>query len=74
MIGLNMIRNLDLLAPFMMVANIALALGLGIVMYYVVQDLPPVSERISVAPISQLPLYFGTAMYSFIAIAMVRAI
>ncbi|CAG7785967.1 unnamed protein product [Allacma fusca] len=71
MIFLNMIRNLKLLAPFMMVANIFMGVGLGIIFYYVLQDLPSVESRKYAADLSQLPLYFGTAIYAFEGIGMI---
>jgi len=71
MICLNMIRNLKLLAPFMMVANVFMGVGLGIIFYYVLQDLPSVSERRDFSSLSQLPLYFGTAIYAFEGIGMI---
>lgn len=76
MILLNYIRNLKLLAPFSMIANIFMAIGLGIIFYYIFQDLPPISsDHIDVGFSSwkQLPLYFGTAIYAFEGIGMVCA-
>lgn len=46
--------------------------GIGITLYACVRDgLPPVSERRLVADLNRLPLFFGTALYCFEAIAMV---
>lgn len=51
-----------------------MALGVGAVMYEAMQDLPPVKSREFLAPWSQLPLYFGTAIYAFEGIGLVSII
>lgn len=39
--------------------------------YYILQDLPSISERSYVAPVTQWPLFFGTVLFSFEGIALV---
>lgn len=77
MILLNYVRNLKLLAPFSMIANIFMAVGLGIIFYYIFRDpLPPIHRpdfSSGFASWRQLPLYFGTAIYAFEGIGMVQA-
>jgi len=74
MIFLNWIRNLKYLAPFSMIANACMAAGLGIIFYYVFQDLPPIKREgivLGFTSFKQLPLFFGTAIYAFEGIGMV---
>ena len=65
MLLLACIRNLKSLSPVSMLANILQFSGLGIIFYYVLQDLPYSWERKPFASWGQLPLYFGTAIYAF---------
>ena len=65
MLLLACIRNLKYLSPVSMLANILQFSGLGIIFYYVLQDLPYSWERKPFASWGQLPLYFGTAIYAF---------
>lgn len=69
----SLIRNLKLLAPFSAVANVCMAGGIGVVFYYILQDVPSISERDYVGTVSTLPLYFGTAMFAFEGIALVSS-
>ncbi|CAH2215809.1 jg878 [Pararge aegeria aegeria] len=66
-----MIRNLKYLTPFSTLANVLMAIGVGAVLYEATQDLPPVDSRVYLASWSQLPLYFGTAIYAFEGIGLV---
>ncbi|XP_045784408.1 proton-coupled amino acid transporter-like protein CG1139 isoform X1 [Maniola jurtina] len=66
-----LIRNLKYLTPFSTLANVLMALGVGAVLYEATQDLPPVESRVYLASWSQLPLYFGTAVYAFEGIGLV---
>jgi solute carrier family 36 (proton-coupled amino acid transporter) len=45
--------------------------GVGITMYYACQDLPSITERNYVAPLRQIPLFFGTAIFAFEGICLV---
>jgi len=65
------VRNLKYLAPVSMLANILQLSGLGIIFYYLVQDLSYTWDVKYAAPVSQLPLYFGTAIYAFEGIGIV---
>ncbi|KAL3285189.1 hypothetical protein HHI36_019307 [Cryptolaemus montrouzieri] len=66
-----LVRNLKYLAPFSTVANILMSIGLLITVYYSVQDLPPISERVYVAEVNTMPLFFGTALFAFEGIGLV---
>ncbi|CAG0914220.1 unnamed protein product [Notodromas monacha] len=68
---LSLVRNLKLLSPISMTANILQAGGTTVIFYYLLRDLQPVSSRKWVAPVRQWPLYFGTAIYAFEGIGIV---
>jgi proton-coupled amino acid transporter len=76
LIFLNWIRNLKLLSPVMSVANLCMAVGLGIIFYYIFQDIQPITERkdfhVVFSSWGHIPLYFGTALYAFEGIGMVK--
>jgi proton-coupled amino acid transporter len=65
------IKDLKQLAPISVIANFIQILALGLTFFYLVQDLPRTSERKMVAEWSQLPLFFGTAIYAFEGIGVV---
>lgn len=65
------IRNLRYLSPFSMLANLLQFIALGCIFYYLLQDLPYTWERKSFASWQQLPLYFGTAIYTFEGIGVI---
>ena len=71
MLVLVSIRNLKYLSPVSMLANLLQFVGLGIIFYYLLQDIPPISERKLFSSWGQLPLYFGTAIYAFEGIGIV---
>ncbi|XP_047524510.1 proton-coupled amino acid transporter-like protein CG1139 [Pieris napi] len=66
-----MVRNLKYLTPFSTIANVLMAVGVGVVLYEAAQDLPSVESRTYLAEWQQLPLYFGTAIYAFEGIGLV---
>ncbi|XP_008211053.1 proton-coupled amino acid transporter 1 [Nasonia vitripennis] len=65
------IRNLKLLVPLSSLANVLIVFGYVATIYVISHDLPAISERRYVADWSQLPLFFGTAIYAFEGIALV---
>ena len=66
-----LITNLKFLAWGSTIANICMALGIGTVLYYTLTDIPDPNERKFVGSLSTLPLFFGTAIFSFEGIALV---
>lgn len=66
------IRNLKYLVPVSSIANILVIFGYFATMYIMCQSLPAVSERKYVAEVSNWPLFFGTVIYSFEGITLVR--
>lgn len=71
LILVNLIRNLKWLAPFSMIANFLIATGMGITFYYIFIDLPDMSSRPNFAPITELPMFFGTAIFALEGIGVV---
>ncbi|CAB3381937.1 Hypothetical predicted protein, partial [Cloeon dipterum] len=71
LIFLNLIRNLKLMAPFSMIANLLMATGMGITFYYIFQDVPSPSSRPMFSSVHQLPLFFGTVIFALEGIGVV---
>ncbi|XP_033098513.1 proton-coupled amino acid transporter 1-like isoform X2 [Anneissia japonica] len=68
------IRELDDLAIFSMIANVLLIIGLSFIFEYMFSHLgyyQPVSELKLVAPVSDWPIFFGTAIYAFEGIGVI---
>ncbi|CAG5133407.1 unnamed protein product, partial [Candidula unifasciata] len=65
------VRDLKMLAPFSAFANILTITGLIIIIQYIVQDLPDVSERPAFSSFSEIPLFFGTAIFAVEGISLV---
>jgi len=59
------IRELKKLAPFSMLANVLMVIGLVATLLYCFTNLPSVSDRPAVASVTTLPLYFGIAIFTF---------
>jgi len=67
----SLVRNLKYLIPFSMVANVFIAVGMGITFYYIFHDLPAISDLPNFSSWSQLPLFFGTAIFALEGIGVV---
>lgn len=65
------IRNLKYLVPVSSVANFLVIAGYIATMYIMSDNVPSISERRYVADWHQLPLFFGTVIYSFEGITLV---
>lgn len=70
LIILSWVPNLKYLAPVSMVANGFMALGLGITFYYLVIDVPSISER-EMYNIYSLPAFFAITIFAMEAIGVV---
>ena len=69
---LCLLRNLRLLAPVTVVATVCELYALATVFYYIFRDpLPDVSSVPAAVSISKLPLFFGTAIFTFEGIGIV---
>lgn len=47
--------------------------GFGIVLYYILVDLPPLSERDAFVHYSKLPTFFGTVLFALEAVGVVSS-
>ncbi|KOC67447.1 Proton-coupled amino acid transporter 4 [Habropoda laboriosa] len=65
------IRNLKYLVPVSSMANFLVTAGYIATMYIMCHDLPPIRERRYIADWHELPLFFGTVIYSFEGITLV---
>ncbi|KAL1517831.1 hypothetical protein ABEB36_001547 [Hypothenemus hampei] len=68
------VKNLKLLAPFSILANIITLVTFGVVCYYIFQNLDKFSDRPAVGSITDYPLYFGTTLFSLQAVGVVIAL
>jgi len=71
LVFLNWIRNLKWLAPVSLIGNGLLMFSIGVVFFYVFQKLPPIDTMPAFGSLGGLPLFFGTAIYSFEGITLV---
>ncbi|XP_011632277.1 proton-coupled amino acid transporter 2-like isoform X2 [Pogonomyrmex barbatus] len=65
------IRNLKYLVPLSSIANFLMIAGYIATMYIMSYDVPNIRERRYVADWNNLPLFFGTVIYSFEGITLV---
>lgn len=66
------IRRLNVLAPFAFAANMIYLVAVGIVIYFFLTHLQPTSNVVKVGQLSGLPLFFGTVMFAFEGVCVVR--
>lgn len=71
LILINYIRNLKLLAPFSTIANLITFVGLSMILVYMFDDLPPISEREMFGTLRNFSLYFGTTLFALEAVGVV---
>lgn len=67
----TLIRKLKYLVPFSFVANICFGFGILAIIYIMGLNYPPISSRRYIGEIQNIPLFFGTVMYSFEGIGLV---
>lgn len=65
------VPNLKYLAPASTLANICMAVGLGITFYYLVAEIPPISDRTMLAEISTIPISVSVTIFAIEAIGVV---
>uniref|UniRef100_A0A146M014 Proton-coupled amino acid transporter 4 n=1 Tax=Lygus hesperus TaxID=30085 RepID=A0A146M014_LYGHE len=68
---LSWIRNLKFLAPLSSIGTVLTFIGFGIVFFYMVQDLPPISTREATGSLSGLTFFFVTVMFSLEAMPVI---
>ncbi|XP_066595896.1 proton-coupled amino acid transporter-like protein CG1139 [Prorops nasuta] len=71
---INYIRNLKLLAPFSTLANLITFVGLAMILVYMFDDLPPISEREMFGTARNFSLYFGTTLFALEAVGVIIAL
>lgn len=71
LVAITLIRNLKLLAPFSQAANVAIFIGLGIVLYYIFQDFPSMDSVDFVGPPMRYTLFIGTTLFALEAVGVV---
>uniref|UniRef100_A0A1A9W4P4 Amino acid transporter transmembrane domain-containing protein n=1 Tax=Glossina brevipalpis TaxID=37001 RepID=A0A1A9W4P4_9MUSC len=69
-----LIRNLKFLAPFSMIANLLMFIGIIITFTYIFTDLPSTEGRVGVADVTQWPLFFGTVIFALEGIGVVMSL
>ncbi|KAI8121395.1 Proton-coupled amino acid transporter-like protein [Lucilia cuprina] len=65
------IRDLRFLAIFSSIANVLLFVGFAVILYYIFDYLPPLSEREPVEKLAKLPIFFGTVLFALEAVGVV---
>jgi len=73
LVAINLIRNLKLLAPFSQAANIITFVGLGIVLWYIFTDLPPINSRPLIGEPRKYTLFVGTTLFALEAVGVVSS-
>jgi proton-coupled amino acid transporter len=71
LIPLSLIRNLKHLVPFSAIANIFIIVSFIITLYYIFSDSLDVSDRVLMANVEKLPLFFATVIFAMEGIGVV---
>ncbi|KAK9500843.1 hypothetical protein O3M35_002027 [Rhynocoris fuscipes] len=71
LILIGWVRNLKYLAPLSTAANFVTLISFAIIFYYMFTDIPDIKDRVPVAPIATMPLYFGTVLFAMESIGVV---
>ncbi|KAK7462543.1 hypothetical protein BaRGS_00038399, partial [Batillaria attramentaria] len=71
LIPYSLLRNLRALAPFSAFANLLTLIGLVIIFQYITRDLHDPSRLPAFTSVSDVPLFFGTAIFAFEGISLV---
>lgn len=71
LIAITLIRNLKFLAPFSQAANVAMFLGIGILLYYIFQNFPSVGSVKVIGPPMRYTLFIGTTLFALEAVGVV---
>lgn len=71
LILINLIRNLKYLAPFSMLSNLLIAVGMGITFYYIFREPHEFKGDAQFVEITKLPMFFGTAIFALEGIGVV---
>ncbi|KAK3795169.1 hypothetical protein RRG08_028368 [Elysia crispata] len=71
LIPLVCVRSLSIMAPFSAFANVLTVTGMVIIFQYLIQDIPSTSSRPAISSISNMPMFFGTAIFAVEGISLV---
>lgn len=71
LLAINLVRNLKLLVPFSELANVITFAGLGIVLWYIFNNLPPISSRPLIGEPRKYTLFVGTTLFAVEAFGVV---
>lgn len=71
LLAINLVRNLKLLVPFSELANVITFAGLGIVLWYIFNNLPPISSRPLIGDPRKYTLFVGTTLFAVEAFGVV---
>lgn len=72
---INLLQSWKLLAPLSMFANIFMAIGIAITMFYIVTNLPSPQERPAIATSwGKLPIFFGISIFALEGIGVVLSL
>jgi len=74
LIFLNWIRDLKWLSPVSFLGNFLLGFSIVVMFVYVFQDLPAISSVPAFGTLGGLPLFFGTALFTYEGISLVLPI
>lgn len=74
LILINLIRNLKHMAPLSFIANIFMGTGMIVTIYYIVKDLPPVTERPFIGHPEKIPIFFGSVIFALEGIGVVMSL
>ncbi|XP_046486293.1 proton-coupled amino acid transporter-like protein CG1139 isoform X2 [Neodiprion pinetum] len=74
LLALGQIRNLKHLVPFSVIANISIMVGFAITLYYLFQDIKPISSVNLIASPGQLPKFFATVLFAIEGIGAVMPV
>lgn len=71
LIFINWVRSLKYLAPFSSLANAITIVSFGIILYYIMREVPTFEGRDALGHVYEFPLFFGTVLFALEAIGVV---
>ncbi|XP_077301348.1 proton-coupled amino acid transporter-like protein acs [Arctopsyche grandis] len=70
LIFINWVRSLKYLAPFSSLANAITIVSFGIILYYIMREVPTFEGKEALGHVSEFPLFFGTVLFALEAIGV----
>lgn len=62
------------MAPLSFIANIFMGTGMIVTIYYIVLDLPPVTDRPFIGQPEKIPIFFGSVIFALEGIGVVMSL